>query len=272
LVVFSNKLPTLYHSGRPGTIDATNYKNFLKSDGTPTSSLIVEGANLFITPDAREKLFEEAGVVICKDSSANKCGVITSSYEICAAMLLDEDEFLENKDQIVNEVLNKLKELARLEAELLFREVDIYGQSLPMISQIVSNSINNVTDALADALNALSDDERSELLVLFRSHLPDTLATLSFDRVHERVPVQYVKNAIASSLASKVVYKEGTKFIDALPKKKLAEMALNYIRKEKEVATLMEALKGSNIGDEEKAKMMELLDAGGARTALSLRK
>lgn len=231
----------------------------------------MEGANLFITPDAREKLFEEAGVVICKDSSANKCGVITSSYEICAAMLLDENEFLEHKDQIVKEVLDKLRELARLEAELLFREVDIYGQSLPMISQIVSNSINNVTDALTEALNTLPDEERAGLLVLFRAHLPETLANLSFDRVHDRVPVQYVKNAIASSLASKLVYKEGTKFIDALPKKKLAEMALNYIQKEKEVAILMESLDHSNVGEEEKAKILKLLDAGGARTALSLR-
>jgi glutamate dehydrogenase len=70
--------------GRPGTIDITNYKQFLDPDtGKPSSPLIVEGANLFITSDARKALFEEAGVVIVKDSSANKGGVITSSYEIC---------------------------------------------------------------------------------------------------------------------------------------------------------------------------------------------
>lgn len=69
--------------GRPGTIDMTNYKHFLKPDGTPSSRLIVEGANLFITNEARKALFEDAGVMIVKDSSANKGGVITSSYEIC---------------------------------------------------------------------------------------------------------------------------------------------------------------------------------------------
>jgi len=82
--------------GRPSTINMSNWKNFLREDGTPSSPLIVEGANLFITEGARRKLFEN-GVTIIKDSSANKCGVITSSYEICAAMLLDEDEFVENK-------------------------------------------------------------------------------------------------------------------------------------------------------------------------------
>jgi len=69
--------------GRPGTIDITNYKHFLREDGTPSSPLVVEGANLFITNEARKALFDEAGVVIVKDSSANKGGVITSSYEIC---------------------------------------------------------------------------------------------------------------------------------------------------------------------------------------------
>jgi glutamate dehydrogenase len=70
--------------GRPNTIDITNYHNFI-SDGVPSSPLVVEGANLFITKEARKALFEEGGVAIVKDSSANKGGVITSSYEICGA-------------------------------------------------------------------------------------------------------------------------------------------------------------------------------------------
>jgi glutamate dehydrogenase len=110
--------------GRPNTIDISNYKAFLSANGEPSSKLIVEGANLFITKEARKALYDEAGVTIIKDSSANKCGVITSSYEICAAMMLSEEEFYEQKDTIVNEVLEKLRSLARLEAELLFREFE----------------------------------------------------------------------------------------------------------------------------------------------------
>jgi glutamate dehydrogenase len=69
--------------GRPATINESNYKQYLAPCGTKGSSpLIVEGANLFTTPAARQLLFDEAGVVIVKDSSANKCGVICSSYEI----------------------------------------------------------------------------------------------------------------------------------------------------------------------------------------------
>lgn len=110
--------------GRPSTIDIRNYKNFLDGTGTPSSKLIIEGANLFITNDARKALYEEAGVHIVKDSSANKTGVITSSYEICSAMLLSDEEFFENKSKIVDQILGKLRGLARMEAELLFREYD----------------------------------------------------------------------------------------------------------------------------------------------------
>lgn len=256
--------------GRPNTIDINNYKQFLKKDGSPSAPLIVEGANLFVTAEARKALYEDAGVVIVKDSSANKGGVITSSYEICAAMLLSEDEFFTHKHLIVEEVLHKLRGLAKLEAELLFREAETYDGSLPVVSQIISNSINAATDALAVALGSLSEKDRDELLPLFRMHLPKTLAELSFDHVRDRVPDQYIQNAIASTLASQMVYKEGTKFIEAQPRHKLAEIALRYIQKEKEMALLMDSLEASNVPESEKERILALLDAGGARTALQL--
>ncbi|GKY98341.1 hypothetical protein MPSEU_000791700 [Mayamaea pseudoterrestris] len=256
--------------GRPNTIDITNYRNFIAEEGVPSSPLIVEGANLFITKEARKALFEEAGVAIIKDSSANKGGVITSSYEICAAMLLDEDVFLENKTQIVSEVLEKLRGAAHLEATLLFREFEVLGTySLPEMSQVISDTINAATDALAVALDTLSEQDRQSLLPLFRSHLPKTVADLGFDNVSERVPEQYIKNAIASSLASKLVYKEGTLFISSLPKAQLAMMALKYLEKEQEVMKLLEVVQQSDLAETDKVKVVTLLDLGGARTALS---
>ena len=154
--------------GRPNTIDINNYKQFLKPDGTPSAPLIVEGANLFVTAAARQALFDDAGVLIVKDSSANKGGVITSSYEICAAMLLSEAEFVDNKDAIVEEVLAKLRGLAKMEAKLLFREYEMYSGNLPSISQVISNAINVTTDALTIALDDLSEEDKESLLPLFR--------------------------------------------------------------------------------------------------------
>jgi len=256
--------------GRPNTIDVNNYEQFLLEDGTPSSKLIVEGANLFVTAEAREKLYEKAGVLIVKDSSANKGGVITSSFEICAAMLASEEEFFENKDDIVAEVLTKLRALAKSEAELLFREAEIYDESLPEVSQIISSAINAATDALSTALETLPQKDQSQLLPLFHGHLPKTLADIGFEKVQERVPEQYVKNAIASTLASKMVYKEGTRFIMTLPDDRLAETALRYIEQEKEVISLMKSLEKTNMSKTEKKKILRLLDAGGARTALSI--
>lgn len=254
--------------GRPNTINVHNYKHFLNDDGSPSAPLIVEGANLFVTDEARQLLFDEAGVIIVKDSSANKAGVITSSYEICAAMLLSEEEFFQNKPQIVGEVLDKLHEYARMEAELLFREFENYGGGLPQLSKVVSGAINVATDALSVELEKFSEEDKEKLLPLFRAHLPKTMADLAFDKVRERVPAQYITNAIASCLASKLVYKEGTKFVETLPHDKLADVALRYLEAEHEIELLTASLEGTDMPAKEKEAILRLLDAGGARTAL----
>ena len=155
-----------------------------------------------------------------------------------------------------------------MEAELLFREHGALGGSLPEVSKIISDSINSATDALSAALDELSQHDRDSLLPLFRAHLPQTLAEMSFDHVHERVPDQYIKNAISSALASKLVYKEGTRFIAAQKPERLAEIALKYVEKEKEVAHLMQSLAESSVPDDEKQQILDLLERGGARTAL----
>eukprot|EP00551_Chaetoceros_affinis_P002156 CAMPEP_0203640480 /NCGR_PEP_ID=MMETSP0088-20131115/5968_1 /ASSEMBLY_ACC=CAM_ASM_001087 /TAXON_ID=426623 /ORGANISM="Chaetoceros affinis, Strain CCMP159" /LENGTH=356 /DNA_ID=CAMNT_0050495671 /DNA_START=258 /DNA_END=1328 /DNA_ORIENTATION=- len=256
--------------GRPGTIDITNYKKYLQEDGSPSSPLIVEGANLFITGDARKALYDEGGVVIVKDSSANKCGVITSSYEICAAMLLSEEDFYDNKEQIVEEVIDKLRELAKMEAELLFKEFAHQKGSLPDVSQKISNSINSATDALISALVDLPQNKREELLPLFQEHLPKTLSEMAFDKVIDKVPDQYIINAIACRLASKMVYKEGCDFIDSLPREEMLDISMRYVMKEKEIAVLKMTLSESNMSEEDKQTLIHLLDEGGVRASLTI--
>ena len=157
-----------------------------------------------------------------------------------------------------------------MEAELLFREAELYGEALPEVSQMISHAINSATDALSAALETLPLEDQDELVYLFHDHLPKTLADLGFDKVRERVPEQYIKNAIASTLASKMVYKEGTRFIISLPEGRLAETALGYIQQEKEVIKLIKTLEETNMTTEEKSKILKLLDAGGARTALTM--
>jgi len=51
-------------------------------------------ANLFVTQNARLQL-ERHGVVLYRDSSANKGGVTSSSMEVLAGMSLNDEQFLE---------------------------------------------------------------------------------------------------------------------------------------------------------------------------------
>lgn len=67
--------------GRPESVNLTNVHKMFKKDGTPRFKYIVEGANLFFSEGARKKL-ESSGVILFKDSSTNKGGVTSSSYEV----------------------------------------------------------------------------------------------------------------------------------------------------------------------------------------------
>jgi len=258
--------------GRPSTIHAENWENFLDSKtGMPSSPLIVEGANIFITPEARKGLFEKAGVCIVKDSSANKCGVITSSYEICASMLLDESEFLAIKDEVVEDVLTRLRELARFEAELMFREYNDFPGALPEFSERISQAINRAKAAVREELKDMQrgDDLYNELKPLFlNEHLPRKLAQVAADRVDDRIPLDYMRNAFASSLASKLLYKEGTHFLESQPSPRLAKVAIEYTRKEKRVKQLLDTVSSSNMVADEKAEVLRLLQIGGTRSSL----
>jgi len=83
-------------------------------------------------------------------------------------MLLNEEEFYENKEVIVGQVVDKLRNLARMEAELLFNEYESYPGSLTSFSQVISNTINITKDALIKALDGMPRDEIDSLLPLFR--------------------------------------------------------------------------------------------------------
>jgi glutamate dehydrogenase len=261
--------------GRPNTVHIGNWKDFLDpATGAPSSPLIVEGANIFLTPDARKALHEHAKVTIVKDSSANKCGVITSSYEICSSMLLEEKEFLEIKEELVQDVLVRLRELARLEAELLFREYNNYPGALPAFSERISQAISRTKLAIWKDLEHMKrgDSTYEELLPLFvEEHLPKNLASVAGDRVSARIPLDYLRNAFASSLASKLLYKEGIHFLESQPRERLTDLAMRYYKEEKRIQELLAVVKGAESFEEAtRAEVMQLLERGGVRSALQV--
>jgi len=264
--------------GRPATVNEGNWKQFLRPDGKGASSqLVVEGANLFFTPQARKHLFDKAGTVFIKDSSANKCGVVTSSYEILLSMMFDKDEFIRLKPQLVIDVIECFKRMARAEAELLYREAaQRPGMALPEISAELSDAITRTHDALADKLSAMTEDElaaHDNFRDVLLGHLPSSAHTHQ-ERLFTHVPLSYRLAIVASNLASNIVYAEGTSFVTQVPNDEvLANIALRYRSQQQHVTSLVTTLRehgqqGLSLAEAEQVAM--LLERGGVRAGLQL--
>jgi glutamate dehydrogenase len=185
-------------------------------------------------------------------------------------MLLSEQEFLDNKEEIVGDVLVKLRHFAKVEAELLFREFNNYPGALPDFSGSISDTINAATDAVRDELVNADEETIDSLMGLVRNHLPAKMADMAFDRCKENLPRAYLFAAIASSLASKMVYQEGVNFVKSQPPENLSELALKYIRVEKEVYELERAIDSGVMTEEQKKQIADLVHRGGVRTSLNI--
>jgi len=195
--------------GRPETIDMHNWERFLLPDGTPSSKVIVEGANSFITPDARVQL-QKKGVIIMRDASANKCGVISSSYEIIANLLLTEEEFLANKERYVADVLQILEKRAADEARLILkRRREQPGLLCTEISNSLSTEINSHYARLFRFFQKRPEICQQPLFKrAIMSHLPDFLSTNEQYRQRiEKLPQKYIFAILAAEIGSAMVYR-----------------------------------------------------------------
>lgn len=185
--------------GRPESIDLSSVHKLIV-EGKSSIPYIVEGANLFITQDAKLRL-EKAGCIVYKDASANKGGVTSSSLEVLASLSFDDQGFVENMciradgsapafyDDYVKEVQATIKRNAALEFEAIWREHQQTGVPRSTLSDTLSIAItkldeelqktelwNNVglrTSVLEDALPKLLLEKIGlDLIVQRVSHVP----------------------------------------------------------------------------------------------------
>lgn len=196
--------------GRPRTLNETNLKEFLDETGKPTSKVIIEGANLYLTPMARREL-EKLGTLIVKDSSANKTGVICSSFEVLCGLTLGDEEFYKNKDQLVKEILKRLELLAYKEASLLLSEHRETGAPLTEISAKISERINLFTNQLLNYLEPLKmpKDPKDPLIHCFISYAPPLLRHSYQQQLLQEIPEQHKKAIIACHIGAQLVYLKG---------------------------------------------------------------
>ncbi|KAK4456238.1 Glutamate/Leucine/Phenylalanine/Valine dehydrogenase-domain-containing protein [Podospora aff. communis PSN243] len=204
--------------GRPESIDLVSANKLIK-DGKSTIPYIVEGANLFITQDAKLRL-EAAGCVLYKDASANKGGVTSSSCEVLASLSFNDEDFIthmcvdargnapEFYKAYVKSVQEKIQENARLEFEAIWREHEQTGTPRSLLSDKLSLAITTLDEELQHS--ELWDNERIRRSVLADA-LPNLLIEkIGLDTIIERVPDSYLRAIFGSFLASRFVYEFGS--------------------------------------------------------------
>jgi glutamate dehydrogenase len=204
--------------GRPEAVNLSNVDR-LFTNGKPKFKIIVEGANLFFTNDARMVL-EDAGVTLFKDASTNKGGVTSSSKEVLAALALDDATFATHMSvtdpnnppefymRYVKEIQETVEALADAEFECLWREKLRTGHHSHILTEMVSAKINTLND-FVQASETLWTNVPVRNAVLHKA-LPKSLVGLvGLESIIARVPENYLKAIHACFLASQYVYKHG---------------------------------------------------------------
>ncbi|KAI0841452.1 NAD-specific glutamate dehydrogenase [Hypoxylon sp. FL0890] len=204
--------------GRPESIDLSTVSKLIK-DGKTTIPYIVEGANLFITQDAKLRL-EKAGCILFKDASANKGGVTSSSLEVLASLSFDDAGFAENMcinekgeapefyKEYVKQVQATIRENARLEFEAIWREHEQTGVPRSVLSDTLSLAITTLDEELQKS--DLWENPKIRRAVL-ADGLPKLLIDkIGLDTIISRVPDSYLRAIFGSYLASRFVYEFGS--------------------------------------------------------------
>ncbi|KAI0603231.1 NAD-specific glutamate dehydrogenase-like protein [Biscogniauxia sp. FL1348] len=204
--------------GRPESIDLSSVGRLIK-DGRSVIPYIVEGANLFITQDAKLRL-EEAGCILFKDASANKGGVTSSSLEVLASLSFDDQGFAENMchdnrgqapefyKAYVKQVQATIQENARLEFEAIWREHEKTGVPRSVLSDTLSVAITTLDEELQKS--DLWKDEKIRRAILADALPKLLLDKLGLETIISRVPDAYLRAIFGSYLASRFVYEFGS--------------------------------------------------------------
>lgn len=203
--------------GRPAAVNINNWRQLFDDQGKPRFRIIIEGANLFITEEARLRL-EEQGVIVIKDASTNKGGVTSSSLEVYASLALSDKEYnahlvvrdgkpSEFRDRYVRQILKIIRANARSEFNVLWQEHEKKGIPFTELTNALSRKINDITDAVVNSDLPERPGLREQVI---RDYTPEALLNLvGLPAILKRVPASYLNAIVATSIATRFVYDRG---------------------------------------------------------------
>ncbi|KAE9387141.1 NAD-specific glutamate dehydrogenase [Gymnopus androsaceus JB14] len=201
---------------RPEAVNISHMAALFDSEGKSHFKYIVEGANLFLTQQARLFL-EKRKVVVFKDSSTNKGGVTSSSLEVLAGLALSTEEYVdlmifkdgkpsEFYQSYVKDIQEKITENAAAEFHCLWKEHTRLQGAKPRttISDELSSTLNNLQAELESS--DLFEDVPSRNGVMRRA-IPKTLVEkIGLETLLKRLPEAYQRALFSSWVASHFLY------------------------------------------------------------------
>ncbi|PWN49527.1 putative glutamate dehydrogenase, NAD(+)-specific [Violaceomyces palustris] len=204
--------------GRPEAINISNVNKLFDAEGKCHFKYIVEGANLFITRQARIEL-EKRGVILYPDASANKGGVTSSSLEVLCGLSLTDEEYVDSmlfkNGKPTNFYLGYVRDIqtiiarnAAAEFEAIWREHQETGKPRSQISTEMSTTLNKLSEEIEATDLFMNKDLRSAVL----AHVfPQTLIKkVGLEELIVRIPEAYARSAFAAQVAASFVYANGT--------------------------------------------------------------
>ncbi|KAM0748372.1 NAD-specific glutamate dehydrogenase [Meredithblackwellia eburnea MCA 4105] len=204
--------------GRPESVNITNVSRLWDSEGVTNFKYIVEGANLFVTQPARLAL-EKKGIILFRDSSANKGGVTSSSLEVLAGMSLNDAEFLDLMTSVNGEgfsdfylkytrnIQQIISANATAEFNTIWREHEQSKRPYTLISDELSQSLIKLQNDLEES--NLYDNEKMRRAVMARAIPRALVEQVGLDVILERLPHIYAHSIFSSYVASRYIYTHG---------------------------------------------------------------
>ena len=190
--------------------------------------------------------------------------------EIIAGMLLSEKQFLDIKPDYVKQVLETLCSLAEIESTCLFNEkARMPDLTRPEISVRISEQIIRVADVIDASIDSWSEQENSLANEFIRNYLPASLIETAGEKIHERIPMTYRKQLIASILSSRIVYRDGCQNLELMRDESLAQLVRHHLVYESKIRNMLVTIRESDLADKE--TIAAILEHSGARSQRDLR-